>query len=139
MVTVPSRLFGPLEVSPDAWITFPVGLPGFGGEQRFVLLPATGDRTFWMQSIDDGALVFLLVDPFPLVEGYEVEVADGGDDVAALAIVTMPDERDSPATMNLQGPIVIDFATRLGRQHILTDQRFGTRHPLDLKALLAGA
>ena len=141
MVIVPSRLFGPLEVSPDAWITFPDGLPGFAGEQRFVVLPAAGDSAFWLQSVDDGSLVFLLVDPFPLVEGYEVDLPDVEDaaDVVALAIVTLPKAGGGPASMNLQGPIIIDFAARAGYQHIHTDQRFGTQFPVDLQAVLAGA
>jgi len=30
----------------------------------------------------------------------------------------------------LQGPLVINVATRVGKQLVLSDKRFSTRHPL---------
>ena len=82
-VIVASRLFGPLSVRPDAFITFPDGLPGFAGERRFILLPAAPEGVYWLQSADEGSVAFLLVDPFPVFPEYAVELPDSPDGEAA--------------------------------------------------------
>lgn len=136
-LTIPTRLFGPLTVPPDSCITFPDGLPGFGGVRRFVLLPSVGAGLYWMQSVDDGSLVFLTVDPFRVVPGYAFQVPDGGDPetVAVLAIVTLG-PKGGPCTANLRGPLVIDFAARRGRQLVQTEAPWDVLHPVDLEPLL---
>lgn len=133
-LSVPTRLFGQLEIHPDACITFPEGIPGFGGEQRFVLLPAASDGLYWLQSVDEPGLAFLLADPFPRVPGYEVDVPDQGADheVAVLAVVTLPADRSGPATMNLQAPLCINLTTRTGWQQIDPQAKWSLRTPLEL-------
>ncbi len=138
---VASRLFGPLSVPLDDIIVMPEGMLGFAGERRFVLLPAAPEGIFWLQGVDDGALIFLLVDPFKFFPDYVVEsteIPEPGPDerVAVLSIVTLPHERGCACTANLQGPVVIRFPERQAHQVILTDQRYTTRHELDLKAPL---
>jgi flagellar assembly factor FliW len=138
---VASRLFGPLSVPPGDIIVMPEGMLGFAGERRFVLLPAAPEGIFWLQSVDDGALIFLLVDPFKFFPEYVVEspeIPEPGPDerVAVLSIVTLPRERGSACTANLQGPVVIRFPERRAQQVILTDQRYHTRHELDLRSSL---
>lgn len=139
-VLVASRLFGPLSIQPDAFITFPDGLPGFAGEQRFILLPAAPEGVFWLQSVEDGSVAFLMVDPFPVFPGYSVELPD--DDAATdppplvLSIVTLPREDDDSCTANLQAPVLLDLGQRVGRQVILADSGYGARHAFDLRSRL---
>jgi flagellar assembly factor FliW len=138
---VASRLFGPLHLPQDQVITMPEGMLGFAGERRFVLLPASPEGVFWFQSVDDGALIFLLVDPFRFFPGYEVDAPDVPEsrtpDVAALTIVTLPRTPREECTVNLQGPLVIDFVSRTARQVIQEDTRYHTRHPIDLRSHVA--
>ncbi len=140
-LTVASRLFGPLSIHPDNVLVMPDGMLGFAGERRFVLLPAAPEGVFWLQSVDDGALIFLLVDPFRFFPGYTVDspdIPDAGptEGVAVLTIVTLPRERGEPCTANLQGPLVLHSPARIARQVILTDPRYHTRHELDLRGQL---
>jgi flagellar assembly factor FliW len=140
IVLVPSRLFGPLHVRSDSFITFPDGLLGFAGERRFILLPAAPEGVFWLQAVDDGSLVFLLVDPFPVFPDYAFDLPAAADlepgSLAVLSIVTLPRDASASATTNLQAPLVIDLASRTGRQEVLVQADFGTQQPFDLKALL---
>jgi flagellar assembly factor FliW len=138
---VASRLFGPLSVALEDVIVMPEGMLGFAGERRFVLLPAAPDGIFWLQSVDDGALIFLLVDPFKFFPDYVVDlpgIPDPGPDerVAVLSIVTLPRERGDACTANLEGPVVIQFPARHAQQVILPDPRYHTRHELDLRSAL---
>lgn len=138
---IASRLFGPLTVPRSDVITMPEGMLGFAGERRFIMLPAAPDGIFWLQSTDEGGLVFLLVDPFIYFPGYVVDLPDlpepgPGEEVAVLAIVTLPRGDNETCTANLQGPLVIQFPTRVARQVVLSDSHYHTKHPLDLREKL---
>lgn len=137
-LVVASRLFGPLSIHQENVLVMPEGMLGFAGERRFVLLPAMPEGVFWLQSVDDGALIFLLVDPFRFFPGYvvdspEIPEAGPGEEVAVLSIVTLPRTRGEPCTANLQGPLVFQNPARLARQVILDDPRYHTRHELNLR------
>lgn len=136
---VPSRLFGPLRVDLDRAIVFPDGLLGFAGERRFVLLPAAREGVYWLQSVDDGSVAFLLVDPFPIFPGYTADVPEpaDGQPPLVLVIVTLSKDDGAPCTANLQGPVAIGLGTRSGAQVILADPVWTTRHAFDLRARLA--
>ncbi len=138
---IASRLFGPLTVPRSDTIVMPEGMLGFAGERRFIMLPAAPDGIFWLQSIDEGGLVFLLVDPFIYFPGYVVDVPEipepgPGEEVAVLTIVTLPRGDEDRCTANLQGPLVIHYPTRIARQVVLADSRYHTKHPLDLRGKL---
>jgi flagellar assembly factor FliW len=140
-VLVHSALLGPLAPSAAQVFTFERGILGFPEARGFCLLPARQEGLFWLQSVDFEALTFLLVDPFPRVEGYSIEIdaaelgrTDAVDpsDILVLAIVTLPREPGQPATANLQGPLAFDLERRTGRQVVLQDTAYGVRHPVDL-------
>jgi flagellar assembly factor FliW len=140
MLFVASRLFGPLHVAPADLIVMPEGMLGFAGERRFVLLPAAPEGVYWLQNVDDGALIFLLIDPFEFFPDYAVDAPDIPEtrtaDVAVLTIVTLPRQRGDACSVNLQGPLVFDFPRRSVRQLIQDDPRYHTRHPVDLREKL---
>jgi flagellar assembly factor FliW len=140
---VASRLFGPLEVPAEECFTMPEGMLGFAGERRFILLPAAQKGIFWLQSMDDGALIFVVVDPFEFLPGYEVDVPELPEaDLAhtvILTIVTLPREPGQQPTTNLQAPLIFDTRQRTARQLVLQDPRYHTRHPVDLASRTAGA
>ena len=138
---IASRLFGPLSVPRRDVIVMPEGMLGFAGERSFILLPAAPDGIFWLQCVEESGLVFLLVDPFIYFPDYVVDLPETpesapGEEVAVLTIVTLPRGRGEACTANLQGPVVIHFPTRVARQVVLSDPRFHTRHPLDLREKL---
>lgn len=139
-IFVASRLFGPLHIAAADLIIMPDGMLGFAGERRFVLLPAAPDGIFWLQNVDDGALMFLLIDPFQFFPDYSVDAPDIADErtpeVAVLTIVTLPRNRGDQCSVNLQGPLVFDFPRRQVRQVIQEDPRYETRHPVDLRSKL---
>lgn len=122
---------------------FPEGLLGFEDARRFVLAPAADrEGLYWLQSLDHGSLAFLLCDPFLFVDGFVVELGprelpgdfgESRDHLAVLGIVTLPRERGTPATVNLQGPVLFDFRTGKARQVALADSSWGVSHPVDLR------
>lgn len=70
--------FGSIEVSPDTIIHFPRGLASLPQLQRFKLLHEenTDSVVHWLQSLDDGAISFNLIDPSRLGIRYELLLSD---------------------------------------------------------------
>ena len=141
VTTVDSHVFGPVRIPEDEALFFPDGILGFPECRRYVLLDAGLSGVYWLQSLDHGALVFLLIDPFIFVEEYSVNIGEteltslapaDSSELAVLAIVTLPDERGQHATANLQGPIAFNPHRRIGRQVIISDSAYGVRCPVEL-------
>jgi flagellar assembly factor FliW len=129
-------LFGALEVQPGRLVHFADGLFGFRACTQFALVPTPRSDSFWLQSVDQPSLAFLLVDPFRVAPGFSVEIGDADlaaidaaspGEVAVLAIVTLPRTAGESPTANLQGPLAINVRTALGRQVAVASSAFGTR------------
>ncbi len=144
LIGVQSDLFGEISVPEDAILSFPTGIYGFEDFRSYILVEAQLPGFFWLQSTDRSSLLFLLVDPFAHADDYAIDLDSGtrealgaahSEDVAILSIVTLPHDESEEATFNLRGPIAINMATRLARQLVLDDPRWGVRQALDLEAL----
>ena len=138
--------FGTVEVDDDDVLDLPEGIPGFPGLRRVTLLgagvlpgcePGPGVHSmFWMQSVDDGALAFLCIQPWIAFPDYSFDLdADAlgiehPDSVCVLNIVTVRrDGGGATMTANLRAPLVIDLDRRAMWQVILTDGRWTVDAP----------
>lgn len=131
--------FGTVSISDESILSFPSGLIGFTHHTKFALLTDERGLVYqWLQSVDDGGLAFVVVHPALINSEYHVEVQDDalaelnfqeGDLVELFAIVTIPKEDPEKATVNLQGPIVVNFGKNIGKQIILNES-YPLRYPL---------
>ena len=129
--------FGVIQIAEDRVITFPKGLLGFSSCKRYCLLEPGDDACFfWLQSLDEPGLAFVVTDPSLFVPDYSVPIRpeqmaemrlDKLQDAQVFAIVN---KVDTQLTGNLQGPLVINTITREGEQMVLAEKRWTTRHPL---------
>jgi flagellar assembly factor FliW len=142
-VKVAAKAYGLIEVDPRQKITFPRGLFGFESFKEYVLLDAERQPFYWLQSVDVEGVAFILINPFLFRPDYEVNINnDELEDIDILSpekalifsIVTIPPD-GGPMTANLQGPLIINRDTRTGKQAVLTDPRWKTKH--DVMAELA--
>ncbi len=147
LVTVQTTRFGTLEIEPERVMQFDGGLLGFADATRFALIE-TGDDSyfFWLQSLHDPSLAFVVCDPQSFVPGYTVAevplraecrealgiAADvQGDALAATAqVLTICNRVGDWLTGNLLGPLVVNVHTFVGQQIVLTEKRWSTRQPL---------
>jgi flagellar assembly factor FliW len=129
--------FGDLEIADDRVIYFPKGLLGFAEHKRYCLLePAEDACFFWLQSVDDPSLAFVVTDPSFFVSDYSVPIRE--DQMVELKLPRLEDAQvfvivnkiDQSLTGNLQGPLVINTISRTGEQFVLAEKRWTTRHPL---------
>lgn len=129
--------FGPVDVDPERVITIPKGMLGFPLHKKFALI-VTGESSpfYWLQAVDEPALAFVVCDPTLFVADYRVALKGddkeqlGVADEAEVTALIVCNKVDDLLTGNLQGPIAINSATRVGKQLVLSEKRYSTRHPL---------
>lgn len=129
--------FGTLSVDDSRVITVPKGLLGFPQHTRFALIQ-TGEENyfFWLQSVDDPGLAFVVTDPGIFFKEYDVPLRDEllaelqVEDPRAIQLFVICNKVDEWLTGNLLGPIVVNAANRLAEQVVLTEKRWTTRQPL---------
>ncbi|GHV88605.1 flagellar assembly factor FliW [Spirochaetia bacterium] len=133
-----TKAYGVIDVDERQKIVFPAGLFGFEALKDYILLDADRQPFYWLQSMDVEQAAFILVNPFLFRPDYELDIND--EDMRAIgisspekalvfSIVTIPPD-GSPMTANLQGPLIINRELRIGKQAILTDARWKTRHDI---------
>jgi flagellar assembly factor FliW len=129
--------FGPIDVDDGKLMTVPDGLLGFHAQRRFALLQTAPDPAlFWLQAVDDPQLAFVVCDPLLFVPDYQVPVRRDDlelldlQDPADCQVLVIVNKVNGELTGNLLGPLVINTRTRQGRQLVLSDKRYGTRHRL---------
>jgi flagellar assembly factor FliW len=134
---VKTTRFGVIEVERQLVIEMPAGMVGLERCKRFTLLEERPDSAYkWLQSLDDPAVAFVVVDPICFFPDYETELTDeqaealdlqDPGDVVLLATVTVGRESDQ-ITANLAGPIVVNARTLRAKQIVLEDERYSTKH-----------
>jgi flagellar assembly factor FliW len=129
--------FGVIDIAEDRVITFPKGLLGFSGHKRYCLLEPGDDACFfWLQSLDEPSLAFVVTDPALFIPEYSVPIRpeqmsdlalDKLEDAQVFVIVNKVDQQ---LTGNLQGPLVVNTLSKVGEQFVLAEKRWTTRHAL---------
>jgi len=135
-MNVLTKAFGKIEVDEKQKVSFPLGLFGFEDYRDYILIDAEHNPFFWLQSVDEQEIAFILINPFLFRPDYEVNI--GNDELAEIGItapenalifviVTIPQDGNS-MTANLQGPLVINKEKMTGMQAVLSDPRWRTKH-----------
>ena len=134
---IESTRFGRLNVDDERIMTFPNGLLGFPSYTRFALIQ-TGEENyfFWLQSVDEPNLAFVVTDPAIFFKDYQVPVREETAqelqlaDPAFVQTFVICNKVGDWLTGNLLGPIVVNAQNRLGQQVVLTEKKWTTRQPL---------
>lgn len=135
-MTIESKPYGEIEISERQVINFPIGIFGFEHLHDYALLDAGQPPFYWLQSLDEAAIAFIIMNPYVLRPDYVLDIPDGDlesidyesdEEVLVFAIVTIPEDQNKMSA-NLQGPIVINRVQQLGRQAISLNESWGTKH-----------
>lgn len=139
--SISSLVLGDLEVTSDVVMAFPTPIFGFPSHDEYALLPATREGLWWMQSMKDAGVTFLLADPFVLDPTYGVDLGDSERvalhieqpaDAFGLVMLTLPTDGGAGATANFRAPIVFNLARRTGMQVVSRDEAHDLRRPVSL-------
>jgi flagellar assembly factor FliW len=138
MMKLRTKYHGEIEINEKDIFHFKYGIPGFLDEKQFVLLPLEDTPFVILQSVKTPSLGFAMIDPFGYFPDYDIELDEqtvtqleifSEKEVAIYVILTVADPFDN-TTANLQAPIVLNYEKKLGKQVILTNTTYKTKHRL---------
>jgi len=131
---IESTRFGRLNVDDERIINFPKGLLGFPSHTRFALIKSGEENYFfWMQSVEEAGLAFVVTDPSIFFKDYEVPVRDETQadlEIDRAQVFVICNKVEEWLTGNLLGPIVVNSENRKASQVVLTEKKWTTRQPL---------
>ena len=130
--------FGEIEYDPENLLHFPAGMIGFPNLHRFIVMPnKKAGPLFWIQSVEDPDIAFVITDPSNFFLDYKV-VPDASerntlqieadDECFNLNVVTVPP--DQKITVNLAAPILYSPKTNRAIQVILEKTDYNSKTPL---------
>ncbi len=131
--------FGEIEAEESRVITMKGCILGFDHLHRYTLLiPDKKTPLCWLQSLEDGAVAFVVIDPHMIKTDYLPEIDNvhreflgisREEDICLLSIVTIRHEPFG-VTANLRAPLVINMEQRLGCQVVLEDADYPVRYDI---------
>ena len=130
--------FGVLEFEEKETITLSEGLLGFPMSKQFLMFPyGENSSFFWLQSVDEPEIAFIVVNPFDFFSDIEFVIQDEDalalqleqpEDVEVFTLVTIPEGRPEEMRTNMAGPVVVNVKNRQGRQILVKE--YAPRQPL---------
>jgi len=137
MKTLQTR-FGEIEYDPENLLHFPAGLIGLPNLRDFIVMPNKKQGPlFWIQSVDDPEMAFVLTDPTNFFLDYTVEPGpserqslriEEEDTCYVLSVVTVPENQQ--ITLNLAAPILFTPKSNRAIQIILEQGDYSSKTPL---------
>mgnify|MGYP000867294098 CR=1 FL=1 len=134
--------FGQVQIEDQDVLPFPEGILGFADLKNFVLLDDPSDDIFaWLQSCDEPAIAFPVLEPELFADQYKVTLTrtdmesiqlQSMNDAKIFCIVTIPEDA-AQMTANLKAPIIINLKNRASRQCVLSDNALAIREPIFAK------
>ncbi len=129
--------FGEVELSEEKIINFPYGIIGFEDKTKYVIIDfLTNSPLKWLQSAEEPSLAFVVCDPWYFFKDYQPKVknedikelrVEEKDELVILSVVSVPTDI-SKTSLNLLSPIIINSTKLLGKQIILYNSMYNTKH-----------
>lgn len=136
---IKTKYHGEVMIDQNEVIYFAQGIPGFLDEKEFIFLPFSDDGIYKiLQSVTNPHLAFVSVNPFAFFPDYDFELdeqatnaleLDTEKDIDLNVILTLNDSIEK-TTANLQAPVLINRNKKLGKQVILVNSSYTTKHLL---------
>ena len=134
-----TKIFGNIEVDEDSVIIFAGGLLGLEDFKEYALIALPdNDKFLCLQSVEDAGLAFFVINPWDFFPDYEVDIPDvemasvgisGPEKASVYCILTVSGEIKD-MTANLLAPIVINGEKNRGKQLVLAESKYNTKHRL---------
>ncbi|MFA5183081.1 MAG: flagellar assembly protein FliW [Syntrophales bacterium] len=133
--------FGTINIDDSHIITMRGPVLGFEKLRRFVIIDRNEEAAFWwLQSVDDGDIVFVVVNPFLIKEDYQPELQEediklleieDDSETLLLGIATL-NSHPPEITVNVRAPLVVNWKKKLGKQIVLADNSLEVQYRLQV-------
>jgi len=138
--TISTSRFGTIAIDDDKIINMTSPFLGFPDDKEFILLPHAPNSPFWwLQSINNPELAFVVIQPALLEVSYRPKISiniqqelqiSNELDQEVLIILTIPQGHPEQMTANLLGPVVINTSKKLAKQVLLDPARYNPCQPV---------
>jgi len=137
---IQTKYHGEVVIQQEDLLTFPKGIPAFEDENEFTILPLQEGTPFSiLQSTKTPNLAFIIGDVFLLFPTYEIELPQNAIDELQLheakdaivyCMMTITEDFYQ-STANLQAPLIINSAKKIGKQVVLNHPTYKTKHSIN--------
>lgn len=138
-MNIATSRFGEINVDESRIIDMRGGILGFEHLKKYMLRIQNEKNPFWwFQSVDDGKVAFVVINPFitnadykPVIDDNDTKLLEieNTEHVVILAIVTILQNPFS-VSVNLRAPIVVNAEKKIAKQVVLEDQTYPVRYYL---------
>jgi flagellar assembly factor FliW len=140
-MTIKTRGFGEIDIDENKVITFDEGIPGMPHLKKYLLMSdrIENSNLYWLQSIEDTDIAFVMMDIFPLMPDYspslpeskldELGIDENHKDYLIFNIAVVPKELKK-ITVNLKAPVIINTLTNKGMQLICSNDEYPIKYYL---------
>ncbi|KAA3659031.1 MAG: flagellar assembly protein FliW [Calditrichaeota bacterium] len=136
-LTLDHKRLGEITYRQDEIITFPQGVLGFEKKKSYIIVDREEYYPFaWMINVDDPMTSFVMVNPLLFQQDYnpnvtkrdlnEIEI-DNPQSLLMYVIITLKPDA-SQSTANLRAPILVNITKNIGKQLVLLDDKYSTKH-----------
>ncbi|MBW2618241.1 MAG: flagellar assembly protein FliW [Deltaproteobacteria bacterium] len=140
MTQIRTSRFGVVTLDETEIIQIKRGLIGFPQHTRFAVInPGPDSALFWLQSVDDPELAFVIASPYLFEPEYHLNFGPGvlveleaedPKDLVVYVLVTIPQGRPEAMTANLIGPLIINPRASLAEQLVVEESPYSHKHPI---------
>lgn len=134
---ISTKYFQEVEIEDKEIINFDEGLPGFEDVKRFVVINIKDNELLkCLQSVDRKEVSFIAVNPWDVFKDYTIDIEDkelsliGDTNMESLKVYSLLTITQRGITANLLAPVIINTAVRKGKQFILYNSKYTTKHTL---------
>lgn len=136
-----TKYLGKINIDKESILSFPNGLLGLKDSNEFAIINMEDMPYFkFLQDIKNPNISFLVINPWEFFSDYDIELPDeklknininpkSENLMEIYAIVTLSKEFKK-STANLLAPVVINLKERKGKQFVLNNSPYTTKHPL---------
>jgi len=131
--------WGEIDIKETEVLNFPKGILGFSQLTRYAILERQEFAPFkWIQSLEDPNVAFVILDPVQFFPNFKLEINEkeleelnytNSRDLVVYVIVNIPHDV-SLSSADLLGPLVINQKKRLGKQAVMPESPYTTKHYL---------
>jgi flagellar assembly factor FliW len=129
--------FGKIDFEEKDVLFVPKGILGFSQLSKYVIIEKGEYDPFkWLQSVEDPAVAFVIVDPTLFFPNYKLEVHEKEleelnyqqtKELITFVIVTVPAD-SLQMSADLLGPVVINSKKKIAKQVVMPNSPYTTKH-----------
>ena len=136
-----TKYLGKVNIDEASILSFPNGLLGLKDSNEFAIINLEDIPNFkFLQDIKNESISFLIVNPWDFFSDYDIELPDEklenininpkGENLMEIYSIVTLSKQFKKSTANLLAPVVINLKEKKGKQFVLNNSPYTTKHSL---------